>query len=272
MLSRRRIEGVEKRQHIGGSDTDTVARTRDEPELQPSGGIVGGEELFVACAVGADVGDEVGAAAGEALVRVAGVQDFERDVLHASSVPCEVPADSGRGIGGDEHECDTAGGDTSDAVVWFGEWHLVEPELLDHRIDGGAQVGYGDHHMVDPAHHRVDPGTVAGIRCLVGRRFRASAGNFDAVRLGEQHTEQLLCKVGIDAGVDGELASRLDDGANTCRLNDGGVEALLHCGNLVTHLKALGDDGDQLPIERVDTFAEGSQFGVHVAGRRIRHR
>ena len=132
MLSRRRIEGVEKRQHIGGSDTDTVARTRDEPELQPSGGIVGGEELFVARTVGADVGDEVGSAASEALVCVAGVQHFERDVLHASSVPCEVPADSGRGIGGDEYERDTASGDARDSVVWFGEWHLVEPELLDH--------------------------------------------------------------------------------------------------------------------------------------------
>ena len=46
MLSRCRIEGVEKRQHIGRSDTDSVASARDEPELQAGGGIVGGEELY----------------------------------------------------------------------------------------------------------------------------------------------------------------------------------------------------------------------------------
>ena len=49
---------------------------------------------------------------------------------------------------------------------------------------------------------------------LLGRCIGSVAGDLDAMRLGEQHPEQLLDEIGVDAGVDRLLSASLHDVAH----------------------------------------------------------
>ena len=83
------------------------------------------------------------------------------------------------------------------------------PNRVGERLDRSREIVDGDDDVVDARRDRVEAGAQA-VRCgaLVGRRVGSLAGDLDAMRLGEQHAEQLLGEVGVDAGVDRPLTPR----------------------------------------------------------------
>ena len=101
------------------------------------------------------------------------------------------------------------------------EGHVAEAEALDQRGARRGDVAHGDDDVVDPGGDRVERRRrLAGGRRLVGRGIGSAAGHLDAVRLGEQHAEQLLGEVWVDAGLDGPLAAGGEHVADPRRLDD----------------------------------------------------
>ena len=96
----------------------------------------------------------------------------------------------------------------------------------------------------------------SGAASLSGAGVGTVAGDLDAMRLGQQHPEQLLGEVGVDAGVDGQLAARRDDVAHPVGLDDRRVRVLLHRGHLLAQREARGDDAHELAVELIDLLAQ----------------
>ena len=61
-----------------------------KPSCRPVAGVAGGEELLVPVGVDDDVGQQRRVGVGQARAGVAGVQDLDGDVLHASTVTLEI--------------------------------------------------------------------------------------------------------------------------------------------------------------------------------------
>ena len=93
------------------------------------------------------------------------------------------------------------------------------------------------------------------------RAARSVAGDLDAMGFGQQHAEQLLGEVGVDAGLDCLLPPGGHDVADAGGLDDRGVGAFLHRGNLTADSETFGDDRDQRAVELIDARAEVVEFG-----------
>ena len=89
-------------------------------------------------------------------------------------------------------------------------------------------------------------------------------GDLDAMRLGEQHPEQLLGEVGVDTRLDGVLAASDNDITNAGRLDDRRIGALFDRGDLPADGETFGDDRDQRAVELIDAGPEVIEFGHHV--------
>ncbi len=239
-----------------------------KPELHAGGRIVGGEELFVAVGVDDDVGEQGSTGIGQTGAGVAGVEHLECDVLHAAAPRGHVAGDGRRGLRADQHERHAARRDGGHPHVGLGQWHLVEAEPPHQAGRRLTQVRHRDDDVIDAAGDRVESGRPCARGRLLGRRIGAMAGDLDAVRLGEQHAEQLLGEVGVDAGLDGLLSPRGDDVAYAVGLDDGCVGVLLHGGDLAAHGQPFGDDRDQRGIELIDARAEVGKVGCN----RLSHR
>ena len=96
-----RREGVEQLHDIRSTNTNSVSRARDETQLHSTGGVVGREKLFVPVGIDGDFGKQRRATIYQACTRVAGVEYFNRNVLHAGPALRQVTRDSWRCIGAD---------------------------------------------------------------------------------------------------------------------------------------------------------------------------
>ena len=142
----------------------------------------------------------------------------------------------------------------------------MEAEAILQRRLRRLEVVDGDHDVVDARGHGVEAGArLTGVGRLLGRGIGSVPGDLDAMCLGEQHAEQLLGEVGIDARLDRLLpASDHHDVANTRRLDDRRVGALLDRGDLAAHRQPFGDDRDQRAVELIDSGAQVVEFGHHL--------
>ena len=257
---------------------NTVAGTRNEAELHPRCRVVGGEELLVTVGIHHHVGQQRRAGFAEAGTGVAGIEHLDRDVLHAGTASAEVARDRRRCLGADEHERDATGRQRRHPWPRVGQRELVEPESVLHRFGGRGEIGDGNHDVVDACRHGVEPRPFALRRKLARRRIRPVASDLDSVGLGEQHSEQLLGEVGIDAGFDGLLAARGDHVAYSRRLDDRGVGSLLDRCDVATDREPFGHDGYERSIEVIDASAQivevpaGRVLAVDVRGGRVRGR
>ena len=91
-------------------------------------------------------------------------------------------------------------------------------------------------------------------------------GHFDAVGFGEEHAEELLCEVGVDAGFDGLLPARHHHIAHTVGLDDRRGRRLFHRGHLAAHRQSLGDDVDECSVELIDARSQVRKIGYCHSG------
>ena len=137
----------------------------------------------------------------------------------------------------------------------------METERVGERCDRGIEVGDGDDHVVDAGRHGVEarPDAV-GCGHLVGRRLGPVTGHLDAMRLGQQHAEQLLGEVGIDTRIDGQLATRRHHVAHPVGLDDRRVRVLLDGGHLLAERQTSGDHANELAVELIDLVAQRGEI------------
>ncbi len=231
----------------------------DEAELHPGGGIDDGEELFVASRVDDDVGEHRYPRRGERVFHEVRVQHLDRHVLDARAVFGEV-AFHGRVVAwSDEHDGHAAGIGGHDVGV-FGRAH-GKAERRGERTRGG-EVGDGDDDVID-AHGDGVERARERVGDLRRWRRRMVVGDFDAMGLGEDRAKDLLGEVGIDSGVDGELAAAREHLAHARRLDHTGGGAGLHLGDLATDVHALGEQCDDRCVDLVDLVAQLAEFLGH---------
>ena len=200
-------------------------------------------------------------------------EHLDRDVLDAAAVALEVPGHRGRCLGADEHDRHATGVERGDAGdVAAGEVGAVEPERAGERSDRRGEIVDRDDEVIDARGDRVEarPDAVRGGQ-LVGRSIRAMAGHLDAVGLGEQHSEELLGEVGVDAGIDRELASRRHHVAHAefGWITAAPVPRLTSATSSHTASRAA-TTLDELAVEFVDAITEPCQAG-EVGARTVGH-
>jgi hypothetical protein len=76
--------------------------------------------------------------------------------------------------------------------------------------------------------------------------------------LAEQHSENLLGEIGVDANIDSPLPTTGEHIANARWLNDRSVGALFYFGDFATDVDACSKYLDELTVERIDF---GAEFG-----------
>ena len=128
--------------------------------------------------------------------------------------------------------------------------------------------------MVDAGGHGVDArARVEWCGGFVGGSIGPVTGHFDAMRFGEQGAKELLGEVGVDPGVDGELASRCDHIAHSRRLDDRRAIGALQLSHFFADGEARSHHTHELAVEFVDSGAQRAQpFGhiSHVANQSLR--
>lgn len=142
----------------------------------------------------------------------------------------------------------------------------MESESIGEALDRLREIVHGNDDMIDPGGDGVDRGIdrtrglVLGgrfVRCVVG----ATAGDFDAMGLGEYGPHDLFDEIRIDSIVDGPLAASGDDIAHPLGLNDGSVGGLFQASHLVTHFEPLCQNIDQLSVQFVDSLSQRTEVG-----------
>src|SRR3954447_20398099 len=102
------------------------------------------------------------------------------------------------------------------------------------RLQGGCgQIEIFDRNddVIDTSGDRVETTACLARRGrLLRRRVRTLPGDLDAMRFRQQHPEQLLGEIGVDAGLDRLMPAAVNNVTNPRRLYDRSVRALLHGG------------------------------------------
>ncbi|CAB4807084.1 unannotated protein [freshwater metagenome] len=189
-------------------------------------------------------------------MRIAGVEHLDADVLYPCAVLVEVRGHLRPGIPADEHDVHATGGDGGHAGAGLGHRLVMEAEPVDEGRARCLEVLHRDDDVVDAARYRVEAAAVPRHCLFRGGGLRPRPCNLDAVRLGQQDPHDLLGEIRVDAGVDGPLASGVDDRTHARRLDDRGVILLLEMGNLVAHLEPCGKDAYEFLIKFVDAGSE----------------